>query len=122
MTTYAIYERKVNPSLSSDQRSQDLTPTLMTTEQHDTIQKILEIKAKMKELAEAKEFLLHKLPRQTPMVGKVLVRDEDRVPVSQTMTFIVDRPAGNYVKFPELDFTMECKTTKADLKVLGIEG
>ena len=84
-----------------------LEPQEATFEQSDLINDILEIDDKLKNLVEARNELISKLPQKTPMVFEA--EESHR-------TIIVDVPTGHYVTYRPFDFSMNAKTTKADLK------
>ena len=92
-------------------KGETLTPYLAIDEELEVLNELLDLKAKMKELSERYSEVIQKLPRQTPLVHKV---------DGEYRTVIIDAPTGHYVSYRELELTMDAKTTKADLKTLGV--
>ena len=99
-------------------REQTLTPRMATANEDDAIKLYLQNKDKIKELIEANNAILNDLIKCEPIVTKILDKDKDQL---VHKTFIVDKPEGHYVVYKEYDLTMNAKTTKKDLKELGLD-
>ena len=93
-------------------RGETLEPEMASTEEAKIITKLEQISDAMKDLAEKHQKLLAKLPTRKPLVVE---GDEG------FRTYIVDTPKGHFVTYRELEFAMNTKTTKADLKALSEE-
>ena len=92
-------------------RGETLEPKMALPEEAKIIAKLEQLGDAMKDLAETHQKLLAKLPTQTPLV----VEGDDGF-----RTYIVDTPKGHFVTYRELEFAMNAKTTKADLKALDM--
>lgn len=92
-------------------RGETLEPEMASTEEAKIITKLEQLGDAMKELAEKQQKLMAKLPTQKPLVVE---GDEG------FRTYIVDIPKGHFVTYRELEFAMNTKTTKADLKILEV--
>jgi hypothetical protein len=79
------------------------------------IQKITDLKTKLKEIYTSLDEEMLKLEREVAIVADV--KEEDDV-VSKTI--LVGTPRGHFVTYKEVDFVMNSKTTKKLLK--EIEG
>lgn len=66
---------------------------------------------RIKKLGEEYQRLLTELPSKTPLVSEI---------DGEHRTYIVDAPTGHFITYRSLDFAMNTKTTKADLKALGL--
>jgi len=91
-------------------RGETLEPELASPEESRIIAKLEQLGDAMKDLAEKHQKLLAELPTQMPLVVE---GDEG------FRTYIVDTPRGHFVTYRELEFSMNAKTTKADLKAVG---
>jgi len=84
-----------------------LEPAVADGNQTAMINAVVKLDDQLKTLIEKRNELLSNLPKGSPLV--VETEEGHR-------TFIVDEPTGHYVTYRPLDFAMNAKTTKADLK------
>lgn len=92
-------------------KGETIEPQMADGDEIEILAKIGRLSDHMKKLAEEYQRLLAKLPTKTPLV--VAVDGEYR-------THVVDVPKGHFITYREHELTMNAKTTKADLKTLGL--
>jgi hypothetical protein len=95
-------------------QGEEFTPAAATEEQTAAIQKITDMKTALKAQYEDLEALYMSLPSDTPLAANITT-DGDSV----MRTVIIGEPEGAYVNYKKVDFLMNAKTTKKDLKALG---
>ncbi len=93
-------------------KGETIEPRVASLDEEKVIDKLDEIRGKMKNLSEEYSTLMKELPVGEPLV----MQDEDGV----HRTRIVDKPSGHFVNYYDLVFVMDAKTTKADLKALDL--
>lgn len=120
MTTYATYEEKKQGLTGSDVAQK--TPRKMTPVEVETVTEINKLKNEIRSLGERVDTLMNTLPYQEPICGEVILYEKknDYQPEKKLMTIIVDRPMLVNAFIKERDFEMKAATTKADLKLLGM--
>ncbi len=93
-------------------KGETLEPRQASLDEEGVIDKLDEIRGKMKELSEDYSTLIKELPVGVPLV----LQDE----TGEYRTRLVDKPTGHFVNYYDLVFAMDAKTTKADLKALDL--
>lgn len=92
-------------------KGETLEPRVADFDEESSIQRMLEIREKLKVLSTEYSNLIQSLPTKEPLVCEV---------DGEHRTYIVDAPTGHFVTYRELDMVMDAKTTKADLKALDL--
>lgn len=92
-------------------KGETIDPQMADEDEIEILTKIEKVSDRMKKLAEEYQRLLAKLPAKTPLVAEV---------DGEYRTHVVDVPKGHFITYRENELAMNAKTTKADLKTLGL--